>query len=198
MENLLQHESFRRGLRHALASHNFELDGTGKVYLPSERAFVGGVFITDVNGRDRRVDHNLLPSAGLIDLLSVYFKQGTQRTGFYLAPFSGNVAPTAALTGANFTATQTEFTAYNEAARPVWTPPAAALSSPSVGNSAAPASLTVNVANSTVWGYGLLTTSPKSDTTGLLVACAQFAAARSGLQVGDVLNTQYSLTATSA
>jgi hypothetical protein len=198
MENLLQHESFRRGVRHALASHGFELADRGRLYVPRERAFVGGVFVTDVNGRDRRVDHNLLPTAALIDLLSVYFKQGTQRTGFYLAPFSGNVAPTAALTGANFTVTQGEFTNYSEPARQTWTPPAAALGAASIDNSAAPSTFTVSVDTQTVWGFGMLTTSVKSDTTGVLVACSKFTAARSGLMTGDKLNAQYSFAATSA
>lgn len=196
--NLMQHESFRRDVARALAGHHFELADEGRIYVPSAKAYLGGVFKHDVNGADPRVDPNLLPSAALIDLLSVYFKGGTQRTAFYLAPFSGNVAPAASLTGANFTATQTEFTNYNETSRQAWTPPGAALGSPAIDNSAAPGVFTVSADTQTVWGFGMLTTPGKSDTTGLLVACSQFASARAGLMTGDKLNVQYSFTATSA
>lgn len=196
--NLMQHESFRRDVARALAGHRFELADHGRLYVPAAKAYLGGVFTTDVNGRDVRVDPNLLPSASLIDLLTVYFKSGTQRTAFYLAPFSGSADPTASLTGANFTATQTEFTNYSETARQAWTPPAAALGSPAIDNSASPAVFTISATSQTVWGFGMLTTPGKSDTTGVLVACSKFATARTGLTTGDTLNTQYSFTATSA
>lgn len=190
--------NLQRDVARALASHKFDVVGDGRIFVPKADVFIGGVFRHDVNGQDERIDPNLLPTNGLIDILSVYFKQGAQRTAFYLAPFANNVAPVDTLTGANFTATQGEFTNYSEDARPAWTPPAAALASAAVDNSASPAVCTISVANSTVWGFGLLTTSPKSDTTGILVACSQFAAARSALQVGDKLNVDYSITATGA
>lgn len=196
--NLMQHESFRRDVARALAGHRFELADQGRIYVPATKAYLGGVFTHDVNGVDRRVDPNLLPTAALIDVLTVYFKSGTQRTNFYLAPFSGNVVPAASLTGATFPATQTEFTNYNETARQAWTPPTGALGSAAIDNSAAIGTFTVSADTQTVWGFGLLTTPGKSDTTGLLVACSQFASARSGLMTGDKLNIQYSFTATSA
>lgn len=196
--NLMQHESFRRDVARALAGHDFELAEDGRIYVPNTKAYLGGVFSHDVNGRDANVDPNLLPTAGLIDILTVYFKSGTQRTNFYLAPFSGNVDPAASLNGANFTATQTEFTNYSETARQAWTPPSGALGSAAIDNSAAPGVFTVNADTQTVWGFGLLTTPGKSDTTGLLVACGKFASARAGLMDGDKLTVQYSFTATDA
>lgn len=180
-----------------MQSHKFDLDASG-IFLPGASVSFGGVFIHTLNGKDRRVDPNLLPTNALIDILNVYFRGGTQRTAFYVAPFANNVAPTADLTGATFTATQGEFIAYNEAARPTWTPPAAAPASAVIDNSAAPATLTINAANSTIWGFGLLTSQPKSDTTGVLVAASQFATARSGLAVGDTLSLQYAFSAANA
>jgi hypothetical protein len=115
-----------------------------------------------------------------------------------MAPFSNAVDPNPDLTGATFAATQGEFNNYSESARPTWTPPSSTPSTASIDNSAAPATLTVSTANSTVWGFGLLTSQPKSDGTGLLVACARFSAARNGLQVGDVLNVQYAFSAADA
>lgn len=196
--NLMQHESFRRDVARALAGHRFELAEDGRIYVPAAKAYLGGVFTHDVNGLDRRVDPNKLPSAALIDVLNVYFKSGTQRTAFYLAPFSGSADPADSLTGANFAATQIEFTNYSENARQAWTPPAGALASAAIDNSASPAVLTISADAQTVTGFGMLTTPGKSDGTGLLVACSKFANARSGLLTGDKLNVQYSFTATSA
>lgn len=196
--NLMQHESFRRDVARALAGHTFEMADEGRIFVPSAKAYLGGVFTHDVNGLDPRVDPNLLPSAALIDVLTAYFKGGTQHANFYLAPFSGNVDPVASLTGATFAATQTEFTDYSETARQAWTPPSGALASAAIDNSASPATLTISAADKTVWGFGLLTTPGKSDGTGLLVACSKFTSARSGLNTGDKLNVQYSFTATSA
>lgn len=190
--------NLQRDVARALASHHFELADDGRLYVPAAKAFIGGVFRHNVNGADERIDPNLLPTNGLIDILNVYFKQGAQRTAFYLAPFSGNVDPVATLTGANFTATQTEFNDYSEGTRPAWTPPAGALAAASIDNGASPGVCTISVANSTVWGFGLLTTPAKDDVTGLLVACSKFATARSGLQVGDKLNVEYTITATDA
>ena len=196
--NLMQHESFRRDVARALAGHNFELTDDGRIYVPRAKAYLGGVFTHAVNGADRQVDPNLLPAAALIDVLGVYFKGSTQRTAFYLAPFSGSADPTGSLTGATFPATQTEFTNYSENARQVWTPPAGALASPAIDNSAAPGVFTVSSDAQTVWGFGLLTTAAKGDTNGLLVACSKFTNARTGLMTGDKLSVQYSFTATDA
>lgn len=194
--NLLGNAALRNDFRRALASHHYEMDGA-RVVLPDAKASFGGVFIHTLNGTDRRVDPNLFPTAALIDVLNVYFRGGTQRTAFYLAPFQNNATPVATLTGATFTSTQGEFTAYSEAARGTWTPPTSAPATPSVDNSASPATFTINVAGSTIWGFGLLTTQPKSDTTGVLVACSQFATARSGLNVGDSLSIKYAFSAAS-
>lgn len=196
--SLMQHESFRRDVARALAGHHFEMAEDGRIFVPGAKAYLGGVFQHDVNGADPRVDPNKLPTAALIDLLTVYFKSGTQRTAFYLAPFSGTADPADSLTGANFTATQTEFTNYSETGRQAWTPPSGALASAAIDNSAAVGVFTISADTQTVWGFGLLTTPGKSDTTGLLVACSKFGSARSGLMTGDKLNVQYSFTATDA
>lgn len=195
--NLIENPALRADIRRALAGHHYELDGP-RLYVPSAKVSLGGVFETDVNGRDRRIDPNLFPTAALIDVLNVYFRSGTQRTAFYLAPFSNSTAPTADLTGATFTGTQGEFTNYSESARPAWTPPGSVPTTASIDNAASLGVFTISAASSTVWGFGLLTSQPKSDTTGLLVACALFSAARSGLQVGDVLNTKYTFSAADA
>lgn len=187
----------RRQIAQALASHKYEFTDDAKILLPGHKLTFGGVFTTDVNGGDKSIDPNLVVTQGLVDLLKVYFQSGAAATGFYLAPFSGNVAPGASLTAATFTSTQTEFINYNESARVPWTPPVSAITTASIDNSASPATFTVNAAAQTVWGFGILTAQAKSATTGVLVAAAQFSAAKS-VGISDVLNVTYSFTASSA
>lgn len=196
--NAMLNANLRRDVAAALARHKYELVGDGRILVPAAKTYIGGVFTSDVNGHGRQVDPNLLVSQGLIDILSVYFKNATQRTAFYIAPFSGNVTPTAALTGANFTATQSEFTNYSQSSRVQWTPPGGAIMSPSLDNSASVATFNVSADNQNVYGFGLITSAPKGDVTGTLVACALLGAARTGLMTGDTLNVTYGFSATSA
>lgn len=199
MPNMGLSSALQRDLARALRNHQYDLVGDGRIMVPGAGIYVGGVFDVNVNGRDRILSPNLLSTEGLIDILNVYFKQGSQRTAFYMAPFSGNVDPTGALTAANFTATQTEFTAYAEGTRGAWTPPAGSLGTASIDNIAAPAAFTINADAQTVWGFAMIAgASAKSATTGALVACTKFAAAKSGLNTSDVLNAKYTFSAADA
>lgn len=194
MNNALQNE-----LARALRNHRYEMTEDGRVLFPDQKLWVGGSFRTDVNGQDSRLLPNLFTKEGLIYVLGAAFLQKSQVTAFYLAPFSGNVDPNGdTLTGANFTATQTEFTGYSEATRVAWTPPSDDLTSAQVDNSASLATFTNNTANATVWGYGLLTNQVKSATTGKCIACFKDTEARTGLKVGDKLNVEYVISASDA
>lgn len=196
--NLMLNQAFRGDVARALASHNFEPTEDGRLYVPVAKAYLGGVFSHDVNGADSRMDPNLLPDAALIDILAVYFNGGTQRTGFYIAPFNGSSDPSASLTADNFAGTLSEFTDYSENSRQVWTPPTGSLSAASIDNSAAVATFSISAANSSVTGFAMLTAQPKSSTDGLAVAATKLASPRSGLGVTDKLNVQYAFTATDA
>lgn len=187
----------RRQLAAALAGHQFEFTDDARIFVPKHKVMLGGVFTTDKNGGDKSIDPNLVVNEGLVDILVVYFQQGSQRTAFYMAPFSGNVAPANGLTAATFASTQTEFTNYSEASRVPWTPPAAPVTTPTVGNSASVATITVNADNQSVWGFGLLTAQAKGAVTGVLVAAAQFSKVKN-VDSGDKLNSTYSFTAADA
>src|SRR3546814_6077766 len=93
----------------------------GIVY-PNAKLAVGGGYKLFKNGELLEVGHNLVVNEGLTDLLDVYLKAGTQTEEWYVAPWSNDVNPASTWTAANFTATAGEFTAYDETARPVWTP----------------------------------------------------------------------------
>lgn len=187
-KNLLRHG--REFLR-AFNNHKFEVTPEG-VYFPEQHGLVGGSLIHTLNGGDRRVDHNTFTIEGLNYLLNVGMKGGTAATTFYLAPFTGNVTPTSALTAATFTATQTEATAYTSATRVEYVE--GSISSGSISNSASRAEITAN-ATVAIWGAGLLSISTKSATTGTLMAAAKFAAVRN-LGDTDVLAFEYTLTLT--
>lgn len=187
----------RRQIAQALAGHQFEFTDDARILLPKHKLMLGGVFTTDKNGGDKSIDPNLVVNEGLVDMLVVYFQQGAQRTAFYMAPFSGNVAPAATLKAATFASTQTEFTNYAESARVPWTPPASPVTTPTVSNSASVATITANADNQSVWGFGLLTAQAKSATTGVLVAATQFSKVKN-VDTGDKLNTSYSFTAADA
>lgn len=183
-------------LARALRNHRYETTEDGRVFFPKQALFVGGAFRTDVNGLDARLLPNLFPTEGLLYVLGTAFAGTAAAAGFYLAPFSGNVAPDATLTGANFTARQTEFTNYDEATRVAWTPVLDA--TPDVGNSASLATFTNNLDAATVWGYGLLTNQVKSATTGKLISCFKDTSPRDNLRVGDKLNVEYVISAIDA
>lgn len=189
--DLIRH---RREFARAVANHKYEQTESG-LYFPEQRAFAGGMLATTVNGEDLRVDANTFTTEGLNYLLTAGVKNGAAAAAFYLAPFSGNVTPTASLTAATFDSTQTEFTNYTEAGRPEFVD--GAVASGSLSNSASRAEITADTGGGNVWGAGLLSIATKSSTSGTLLACAKFASVRALLET-DVLAFQYTLTLTPA
>jgi hypothetical protein len=182
----------RAELSRALRNHHFERTDDGRLLFPRAGLVAAGAFRTWVNGADEQIDSNILVLTGLDDILKVYFAQSAQRTAFYIAPFSGNVAPVNTLDAATFPATQTEFINYTEATRPVWAKDAEATQN--IANATTPARFTADTGGGTVWGAAMTTASAKSAITGLLVCCAQFAASRV-LQATDKLDIEYAITA---
>jgi hypothetical protein len=188
----------RSNISRALRSNRYERTDDSRIFVPKANLFVGGSFVSDVNGKDKRLLPNLFTAEGLTYVLGASFQLQAQITALYLAPFSGDVTPDGTLTGANFTGRQTEFTSYNEATRQPWVVPAAAITSPEIDNSASLATFTNNLANATVWGFALLSNQVKSATTGKCIACFIDDTPRDNLRVGDKINLQYSITATDA
>ena len=177
----------------AIDNHQYEVSDTG-LYFPAQRAMIGGVFETRINGADRQIDANLLPAEGLAKLL----KSGMGGTAWYVAPFVNDTTPQANLTAAAFTATMGEFTTYSEAARVAYTIP----SDPTGGaysNSASPAVFTagaVGAGGVDIYGAAILSASGKSATTGEVLCCSKFSGARK-LYQGDKLSVEYTINATS-
>ena len=190
-----------RELRRAIEHNRYE-ESAGGILFPDSGIHVGGLFETALNDGGWEPGVNLLPTQGLNNCLNAFLGGSAfnPEDAWYFAPFATNTAPGLGLTAANFTATQTEFTNYDETTRALWTPAAAAAGV--ITNAATAVSITVGSAtgstNTSIYGLALLSASAKSATTGVLAACALLATARTGLQDGDILGLRYSITLTNA
>ena len=143
-------------------------------------------------GRD--IASNIVTTEGLNHILSTVVAGGSAVSPWYIALFEGNYTPVAGLTAATFTASATECTAYDEAARVAYVE-----GTPSGGvidNSASRAVFTMN-ATKTIYGGALLSVSTKSSTSGTLLAAARFSSSRAVVD-DDELSVRYSLTLTSS
>ena len=146
----------------------------------------GGIMATGryyhtVNGQDERVDSNLIVAEGILYLLEAGLGTNTFDAAHYLGLYVGNATPAANWTAANFTTNSTESTndadGYSEAVRQTWTPAAAAAGV--IGNLASRAVFTIATSTTvTVYGAGLLSSSVKGGTTGVLVSASRFSQAR--------------------
>jgi hypothetical protein len=188
--DILRH---RREFARAVANKKYEATPQG-ILFPQQKCFVMGYFDTWLNGRDHQSDPNIIPTAGLTHILDVLVAGGTQISPWYVALFSANVNPASSLTAANFTATQTEFTGYDESTRVAYVEGTAAAGA--IDNDASRAEFTIN-ATATIYGGALLSASAKSATTGQILACAKFSAGRAVVD-NDTLEVKYSLSATSS
>jgi hypothetical protein len=137
-----------------------------------------GEFAYAVNGYDFGPwEKNRVVDQGINYILNAALRGESVLSNFYIAPFVTNSAPAANLTAASFAATLTEFTNYSESARQAWVTDASA-SALVLENANAPALITIaGGAQTTIWGAALLSASPKSATSGVLVAAQKRSAA---------------------
>lgn len=181
-----------RELGRLFRNHKWERNDDGEILI--SRTSIGGVFeCAAPDGMGVVRTPNLITTEGCNYLLSSGIAGGTQYTTFYVAPFSGNVAVADTLTAANFTTTQTELTTqYTETTRVAFVESAPA--SKSTNNTASPATVTAATDSVSIWGIGLLSTSTKSATSGVLLAAAKYSSARTLASSGDTLGVKYTLT----
>jgi hypothetical protein len=196
--NLLQR--YGRDFRNALRREKY-------VHVDDGVEFFGGIvargmFREGIAGQPEswRYHKNLVPDAAILHYLGVVLCGTTQITTWYLAPYGGNVSPAASWTAANFTANSTEITStsqgFSEATRQAFVPgtPAAG----SVGNDAAKATFSI-VCTSTIniYGAGLLSSSTRGGTSGVLLSAVKFGTVRVAND-GDPWQCQYDVTLTSS
>lgn len=166
---------------------------------PEQRLVIGLSYdwkVYDVDGALLRegTDHNLVPTAALNDVLSVYLVAGAQKTTWYLGLVnnSGFSAFAASDTSASH-AGWTELTSYDETTRRTVTFSAPA--SGSTNNTASPVSFTAS-GSIDIKGLFLISVSTKGGTTGILFSEAAFNSVQS-LTVGQVLTATITAPATS-
>lgn len=136
---------------------------------------------------------NLVVNEGLDHLLNTVFAGGTPVGTWYLGLFEANYTPIATVTGATISATATESTAYDEAARQTYNE--AAASAQSITNSANKATFTMN-ATKTIYGAFLISNATKGATSGVLFSAARFASAKQVVDDDQLLLT-YTFSASS-
>jgi hypothetical protein len=153
-----------------------------------------GRYVHSVNGKDVRVDHNLIPTEGITYFLNVALTPGGAKLpAWFLAPYSGNVDPAANWTAANFAALATEITSLTEGfsntTRPAWTP--GAVAGGVIGNLAAKAVFNiVCTTNVNIAGAGMLSVNTRGGTTGTLVSASRFSSVRA-VYNGDAFELGY-------
>lgn len=194
--------AFLRDAVAAVRKNKHEICPDRGLFVPAAGAFLGGLFTgryaepgSNVFGPEHLAPNRVV-GQGLNKLLNLLANHAAIPAGLYLGPFSGAITPADALTGATFTATATEFVAYDEATRPVWT--TVPTTTKLLTNSAALAAATITFATGgpyTVRGCSLLTSSVKSGTSGDLIVAARFDADLTGMTAGGSLALRYDLGA---
>jgi hypothetical protein len=193
MNDLLRH---RREFLRNVEGNRYERTSTGGIYVPSMGLIAGGQFTTWLNGGDKQIDDNLLPTEGLNYLLDVA-DGGTQIAAWYIGLFSGNYTPIAAVTGATWVAAATEFEDYDESTRREWVAAAASAGAKSNAASLATFTIAAGVEDEILYGAALVQASAKNATTGKIKAISRFGSQRT-VNATDVLSIQYTLSVTSS
>lgn len=187
-------QAHRREFARAVANKHYERVGDGRILFPKQKSFIHGAMISTINGRDEQIDPNIIPDEGLNYMLDVGVHDATKVSAWYVALFNTNTTPQDTLTGANFAATQGEYTGYSETTRVAYVEAAAVDGATS--NTASRAEFTI-VTPTTVYGAALLSLDTKAGVTGKCLACSKFSAGRAVI-LDDLLQILYSLSLSSA
>lgn len=197
--DILRH---RGELARALRRREFEIAKSGNIIIPSMNleAKPLGVFDISINGGPREYSDNLLPTEARNWMLEVMYGGAASLANWRIGLFSGNVTPGATLTGATFASVCTEFTQYDETARPEFVDAAAA--SGSKNNHGNRATFTISSAVTdpvTLYGAALLQASAKGDASaGQKIGAASRFTAGKPVSAGDIASVGYSITLTSS
>jgi len=137
---------------------------------------------------------NLMVNVGLDDVLDKYFSGSAYTASHFIGLTDGTPTFAAGDTMASH-AGWAEVTAYDEAARPGYTP--GAVSGQSVSNSTSKATFTVSTGGATLGGAFVATDATKGGTAGVLVAGLAFGGGDRTLNAGDTLEITWIFDASS-
>jgi hypothetical protein len=161
------------------------------VSKPKDALSIAGLYKIYINGQLVETIPNLVVDEGKNYILHTALGAGTPITNWYIALFSGNVVPQASWTAATFVSAATEFTNYSETSRRPWMP--GSVFSGSIDNFASKATFTVSADNQTIRGVALISSSAKSNTTGVLLGAALFTSPKT-LDTGETIDIGYSIS----
>lgn len=144
-------------------------------------------------GRLKWVEYaeNLIPNAGLNEMLDKFYKGSGYTAAFYVGLMDGTPTPAAGDTMAS-QAGWDELTAYSGSNRPTLV--LGSVSGQSVDNSASKASFTIDTNSTVIGGAFLVTDATKGGTAGILISAAAFAAGNKQIDQNDVLNVTVTCT----
>jgi len=155
-----------------------------------------GEYFDRVNGGEWQRIPNLNPTEGIAHILNVAMGAKVKPAGYYIALFSGNAAPAANWTAANFASVASEIVSmtegYTSATRPEWKPKDTLTNA--IDNFETVASVTIATSSQlNVTGAAILTNNVKGGTTGALISASKYPVTRT-FQNGDVYEIGYRIT----
>lgn len=175
-------QRFARDIRNFVRNGHWSRTDDGGILI-RDGLMLMGTYIEGVKGQPDsfRVHRNLIPDEGVLKILGLAFYTDAKINTWYLAPFSGSTTPAANLTANNFASTQSEITSlvegFSEVTRPQWVPaqPAAG----KVTNVASKAEFSIVCATTlNINGAGLLSSSARGGTSGILASASKYAVTR--------------------
>jgi hypothetical protein len=181
-------------VRGAIKAGEYEQTEEG-IYLPTEKAMIGGYFEVSKRGEDVEVSRNLVVNEGLNYVLRAAVGETAGISSWYIALFSGDVAVAAGWTALTFDTSATEWTNYDEATRGTWTN--SAVASQGTDSFSNKASFTSSGDAQVVRGAALISASAKGATSGVLFAASRLSSDKT-LATGEILDVGYGLTLTTS
>jgi len=187
----------RRELNRELRDFNYENTDEGLLF-PRQGLQICGVFeVENLTQGGKSVAANLVVNQGLDFVVGVALGSTSAIATWYLAPFAGNATPATGWTASNFDSNSTEFTNYTEGTRQAFSP--GSVASGAIGNLSSRAEITIgSSAQDTIYGVGVISSSGKEATSGVLFSAARLSSARTGLLEDDVIALGYTLQASDA
>jgi hypothetical protein len=184
--------------RHRALSAALETEDLERIAAVKRQIRSMGINLAKYDIVDAGFDANLIPNESLTSLLDVWLSGAAANTTHYVSLFQSNSTPLATWTGPTYRSLVTEFTEYDETARPQWQE--AGASSMSISNAATPADFTCNNTSTvTIYGAALISASSKTgagDGSAKLVAATRYATARA-VEDTDVASIRYTINAAS-
>ena len=179
----------KKTIADALEAGRYETTPEG-IYFPAENALAQGVFTVSKRGEAVEHSRNLVVNEGLDYILKAAVGETAGISNWYIALFTGDVTVIATWTAATFTAAATEWTAYDESARVVWTK--SLVASQGTDSFSSKASFTSSTDGQVIRGAAILSASAKSSTSGVLLASSRFTSDKT-LDTGEILDVGYGL-----